>query len=106
MTEHNTHKSNTREVLFVDMFTNESTSDRIVIYKDDSHELKREHFYWESKMDKSGNSLPSPIYIKLKDLELAHLQRLCYFTLKGFPAYVNQLMVDEWNYRVDKGETL
>ena len=106
MTEYTPNSINTREPLFVDMFTNESPSDRIVIYKDDSHERKREHFYWESKMDKSGNSLSSPIHIKLKDLELAHLKRLCYFTLKGFPLYVNQLIVDEWNYRVDNKEIL
>ena len=106
MTDYNTNNINTREPLFVDMFTNESPSDRIVIYKDDTHERKREHFYWESKMDKKGNTLPSPTYIKLKDLELAHLERLCYFTLKGFPTYVNELMVDEWNYRIDNKRTL
>lgn len=94
----------TRDILFVDILTNENLSGRVVIYKDDSHELKREHFYWENMQDKDGNTLPSPRYIKLKDLELAHLKRLCYFTLKGFPPYVNQLMVDEYNYRIDKGE--
>lgn len=104
MTDCNPNSINTREPLFVDMFTNESPSDRIVIYKDDPHERKREHFYWESCMDKSGNMYLSPCYLKLKDLELAHLKRLCYFTLKGFPPYVNHLMVDEYNYRIDKGE--
>jgi hypothetical protein len=104
MTDYNPNSINMREPLFVDMFTNESPSDRIVIYKDDTHERKREHFYWESCMDKNGKHLPSPVYIKLKDLELAHLKRLCYFTLKGFPPYVNDLIVAEWNYRIDRGE--
>lgn len=104
MTDYDPIYVNDREVLSVDVLTNESISDRIVIYKDDTHERKREHFYWENVQDKNGKLLPSARYIKLKDLELSHLKRLCYFTLKGFPPYVNQLMVDEYNYRIDKGE--
>lgn len=36
---------NGREVLFMDVISNEGLSDRVVIFKDDPHEKKREHFY-------------------------------------------------------------
>lgn len=103
MKDYDPNSINMREILFIDNFSSENS---VIIYKDDSHERKREHFYWESWMDKNGNTYLSPCYIKLKDLELAHLKRLCHFTLKRFPPYVNQLMGDEWNYRIEKGDEL
>lgn len=93
----------TKQILFVDVVSNENLSDKVVIFKEDTHEKKREHFYWENYQDKNGKHLEELRSIKLRDLEDKHLKRLCYFTLKGFPPYINELMVDEYNYRIDNG---
>ena len=74
---------------------------RYVIYEDTPHEVVRNTYKWVNYKDKSGELLPSPVQVLLKDLSKSHLKTLCYFTLKGFPESVNKFMVDEWNYRID-----
>lgn len=34
----------TKQILFVDVVSNENLSDKVVIFKEDTHEKKREHF--------------------------------------------------------------
>jgi hypothetical protein len=74
------------------------------LYTDDPHEKIREEFIWGRNFDKNGKKLPQTEYIALKDLEDGHLESLCYFTLKGYPAKINQVLVNEWNYRIEQNE--
>lgn len=76
-------------------------SNRILFYESDTHEDIRNKFVWERKLSKNKTLLREPEYILLKDLTNEHLERLCYFTLKGWHPFVNKCMVDEWNYRID-----
>jgi len=73
----------------------------LCVYTDDPHDKIREHFAWGRNYDKNGKKLPQTEYILLKDLEDDHVKTLCYYTLKGFPAKINKVFVDEWNIRVD-----
>lgn len=77
---------------------------RIILYTDDPHEKIREHFIWQRNFDKNGKQLPQPEMILLKDLDDDHLKTLCYFTMTGYPAKINQVFINEYNYRIDLKE--
>ena len=83
-------------------FSDEEFKD-LSLYSDDPHEKIREDFIWGRNFGKNGKKLPQAEYIALKDLEDDHLESLCYFTLKGYPAKINQVLVNEWNYRIEEG---
>lgn len=76
-------------------------SDRIIFRDIDSHEDIRNKFVWERRQSESGKLLPEIERILLKDLSNKHLKTLCYFTLEGWHPFVNQCMIDEWNYRIE-----
>lgn len=71
------------------------------VYADDDHSIIREDFEWVRRMDKNKKLLEEPQILKLKDLSNNHVESLCYFTVKGFPDFINKVFVDEHNYRID-----
>lgn len=73
------------------------------VYVGDPHELIRERFTWGRNTDKRGILLPEIVLMKLKDLSNGHLENLCSFTSEGYPTFINQVFLDEWNYRIDEG---
>lgn len=83
-------------------FSDEEFSD-LTVYADDDHSLIREHFEWTRRMDKNKKMLPEPQILKLKDMSNDHIETLCYFTVKGYPDFINKIFVDEHNYRIDHG---
>lgn len=70
----------------------------LAVFSDDPHEKIREHFKWGRCMGKDGNSIPLE-FILLKDLDDGHIKALVDYTSKGYPDYINKVMVDEFNYR-------
>ena len=83
------------------MFADKEYKD-LSVYADDPHETIREHFTWTSTMDKNKKPLKTPVVKKLKELDDDHVETLCYFTLRGYPSFINQVFVDEHNYRLEQ----
>lgn len=74
---------------------------RIIFWETDTHEDIRNKFVWEQRQDSKGKPLATPKLLLLKEISNKHLKTLCYFTLKGWHPFVNKVMIDEWNYRID-----
>lgn len=81
-------------------FSDEEFKD-LTVYTDDDHSLIREHFEWTRRMDKNKKMLSEPQILKLKDMSNDHIENLCYFTVRGYPDFINKVFVDEHNYRID-----
>ena len=71
------------------------------VYSDDPHETIREAFKWTRNFDKNGKRLQKSEQRLLKELSNDHIESLCYFTVKGYPDFINKVFVDEHNYRID-----
>ena len=71
------------------------------VYTDDTHEIIREAFKWTRNFDKNGKRLEKSEQRLLKELSNDHVENLCYFTVKGYPDFINKVFVDEHNYRID-----
>lgn len=81
-------------------FSDEEYTD-LSVYADDDHSVIREDFEWTRRMGKNKNLLGEPQVMKLKDLSNNHVESLCYFTVRGYPDFINKVFVDEHNYRID-----
>ncbi|AOQ26747.1 hypothetical protein [Vibrio phage S4-7] len=70
-------------------------------FSEDDHSNIREDFEWTRRIGKNKKLLEEPQVTKLKDLSNNHVESLCYFTVRGFPDFINKVFVDEHNYRID-----
>lgn len=73
----------------------------LAVYSDDSHEKIREAFKWTRNYNKKGKPLKKSEQRLLKEVSNDHVENLCYFTVRGYPDFINKIFVDEYNYRID-----
>lgn len=70
------------------------------LYEDSPHEDIREVFTWTRIFDAEMNRLSQPEPVLLKDITDSHLDALVEWTEEGYPAHINNLFVNEKQWRV------
>ena len=78
-------------------FSDEEFED-LSVYTDSPHKLIREKFTWTKRMNEDGEMI-APEQILLKDITDNHLDVLISWTQDDYPEYINQVFVDEKQWR-------